>query len=218
MCEQHRDMLAETLAQIGSHYAQLRDCLEPGSVPDDGGEKRSGRRTDPPAPVRLDVLNLLDERARYDDGQRMSVLGVLIEWAERVREDRGLKRPTKTATFPPSSGPMDALRTVEYQVPMTVQSERELLVRHLDWICAQPWVADLWEALRRLDRALREAVGNPYPKPIGHCPVQDEDNTLCATPLYPNPGGDGVRCRGCGTAWSGTDLLRLRLILEAEAA
>lgn len=235
VCEQHRDMLAETLAgigewvKVGEQWVHLRDFLPPGGTPDDG-EKVHGRRTDPPAPIRLDVLNLLDSRSRDDNGNPSSVVGVLAGWAQQVRLERRLapemvERLIRQPDAP--DGPWHAYcdhdscadMRIFYSEPaeLTIDTERRLLARHLDWICAQYWVRDMWDQLRRLDRALREAVGDPYPRPIGVCPVP-VDKGVCGTPLYAQPSGDGVRCRGCGEQWTGIDLVRLHLILEAESA
>ena len=73
-------------------------------------------------------LDTVPTGGRFD-----GVFGVLAGWAQQVRLERGL-----TSDETP-----------------TVDTERRLLSRHLDWICAQYWVRDLWDQLRRLDRALR---------------------------------------------------------------
>jgi hypothetical protein len=103
-----------------------------------GGDGRSSARLHAPIPGREDTLNLIGPYARQsvtdaeDQVGPVPVLAVLESWCQVVTEERRLT-PVRTH----------------------VSSMTDLLLRHLGWICVQPWVADFELELRELMRAVR---------------------------------------------------------------
>jgi len=195
VCAHHRRWIADTIDDIVCTYALLPHFYEPGTAIDDGHQVK-GKRVDPPAPVRLDVVALLDVRthARHP-GDLIPVLGILEAWARLVREERQLRPCQRRAT---------------------VTSEAALLAAHADWIAAQPWVDDLARELRDVKGALHSAIGDHAPRPVGRCPVIHPDTGECQGALYQDRyGGMSVTCRKCGETWGETELRRLGLMTEA---
>lgn len=204
VCLRHLRLFRETLDDTVALYATLGMVAMPGAIPQVG--KRRTRMAEAPAPVRLEVLALRDPRSRAGldtsgvdrSGGLMSALAVLGGWAGMVREERKLSAP---------------------EGPATVTGEALTLIRHLDWICGQEWVDECWIEIRQLHAKLRQVHGEERPQSIGDCPVllgEGEDMAACKTPLFPPMYGDAVQCRGCGAVWSGTEVIRLGLILEAS--
>lgn len=192
VCRGHHHWLANTLDDITTSTALLPHFYEPGTAVDDGQQVR-GKRVDPPAPVRLDVVALLDRRtvSRFP-GDIVPVLAVLESWARMVREERDLEQPKTRAT---------------------VTGETALLIRHLPWIETQPWVDELAKELREVKSALHSAIGDHAPRPVGKCPVVDPDDGECGGNLYQDRyGGMSVSCRRCGSLWDEPELRRLGLM------
>ena len=195
VCPGHRRWLADTLDDIVITYALLPHFYEPGTAVDDGQQVR-GKRVDPPAPVRLDVVALLDRRTlAQHPGDLVPVLAVLEAWAALVRDERNLK----------------TCRTIS-----TVTREVGTLIAHLDWITAQAWVPDMAAELRDVKSALHSAIGDHAPRPVGTCPVVHPDTGECGGKLYQDRyGGMSVTCRRCGETWGETELRRLGLMQSA---
>lgn len=195
VCPGHARWLHSTLVDIVDSYALLPHFYEPGTAIDDGQQVR-GKRIDPPAPVRLDVVALLDRRtvARYP-GDIIPVLAVLESWARMVREERQIQAPKARAT---------------------VTTEASLLANHLPWISEQPWVDDLAKEIRDVKSALHSAIGDHAPRPVGSCPVVHPDAGECGGKLFQDRyGGMSVTCRKCGETWGETELRRLGLMQQA---
>ena len=193
LCRGHIVWLSDAIDDILVTCALLPAFLEPGSAVDDGRQVK-GKRVDPPAPVRLDVVALSDRRTQSRHaGDIYPVLAVLESWARLVREERKLQRP---------------------RFPATILSETSLLEGHLDWIVAQPWVDDLAAELRQAQGALHSAIGDHAPRPVGRCPVVHPDAGECGGPLFQDRyGGLSVSCRACGEVWGETELRRLGLMV-----
>jgi len=200
LCNRCEDNLRQWLRDIPDRYALLPLFVEHGTTEPDP-DKRSAKRTDAPAPMRLEVVDLLDERygrrwlgtEAADD--RRGVLGTLESWARMVREERNLPRPEGHAT---------------------VTGEAALLSRHLLWIVEQPWVDEFYDDIKAVNRNLRDAVGDHRVRPVGRCPVTSDEGT-CGGALMPTKVG-GVRCvSGCGTQWGYDDLRRLGLVIGEDA-
>jgi hypothetical protein len=195
VCQGHQHWLADSLDDIVCTYALLGDFFEPGTAVDDGHQVK-GKRVDPPAPVRLDVVALLDRRtiARYP-GDIVPVLAILEAWARLVREERNLQ-PCRRRT--------------------TVTSEAGTLLAHIDWITAQPWVNELAQEIREVKSALHSAIGDHAPRPVGTCPVVDPEIGECGGKLFQDRYGRmSVSCRRCGSIWNEDDLRRLGLMQTA---
>ena len=194
VCVGHHRWLIETIRDVVDTCALLPHFYEPGTAVDDGQQVK-GKRIDPPAPIRLDVVAILDPRtvARYP-GDLVPVLGILESWARMVREERDLEAPKAKAT---------------------VTSEACLLLNHLDWIIEQPWVDELAKEMRDVKSALHSAIGDHAPRPVGTCPVVHPDEEApCNGRLYQDRyGGMSVSCRRCGEVWGETELRRLGLVI-----
>lgn len=199
VCRRCEDRMLGWLEKIPEHYALLPAFLEPGSV-DANPESKTTKAANPPVPVRLEVLDLLDTRhgRRWQGTQpaddRRGVLGTLESWARLVREEKNITT---------SQG-------------CTVAYEAATLRRHLLWVCEQPWVTELYEDLKLLHRQLSDAVGDYRPKPVGVCQVVTEDGE-CQGALMPSRYAVGVHCGRCGASWSETDLERLGLVIGGRA-
>ena len=196
ICHGHMRWLTESIDDIVITYALLPHFYEPGTAIDDGHQVK-GKRVDPPAPVRLDVVALLDKRtvARYP-GDIVPVLAMLEAWATLVRDERNLE-PCRR--------------------PPTVTSEAGLLQAHIEWIITQPFVNDLADEIRQVKSALHSAIGDHAPRPVGTCPVVHPDQeSECGGKLYQDRyGGMSVTCRKCGETWGETELRRLGLMTQA---
>lgn len=157
-----------------------------------------------------------DDEADAGSDQVMSALGTLHSWARAVREDRHLATPDH----------------------ITVTGERDTLTRHLQWVCAQPWVDEFHDEIRRLAATLRHANGHRPERPITRCVVPTDDG-LCGGNIWvqeidtlawrvlpdrcerqPVTVHDGAAiCDTCGAAWtSPEDKARLKLMIEQTAA
>ena len=193
ICRHHRRWMGETIDDIVVTYALLPHFYEPGTAVDDGHQVK-GKRVDPPAPVRLDVVALLDKRTvSQHPGDLVPVLAILESWARMVREERRLQPCQRQAT---------------------VTSEAGLLAAHMDWISAQPWIDELARELRDVKSALHSAIGDHAPRPVGRCPIVHPDaDGACDGPLFQDRYGRmSVTCRRCGETWGETELRRLGLM------
>lgn len=195
VCRHHRRWMGETIDDIVITYALLPDFYEPGTAIDDGHQVK-GKRVDPPAPVRLDVVALLDRRTiAHNPGDLVPVLAILESWARLIREERQLQPCKRQAT---------------------VTSEAGTILAHLDWISAQPWIDELARELREVKAALHSAIGDHAPRPVGRCPVVHPDaEGACDGALYQDRyGGMSVTCRRCGEVWGEAELRRLGLMQQ----
>jgi hypothetical protein len=195
VCIGHTRWLKESIDDVVIAYALLPHFYEPGTAVDDGHQVK-GKRVDPPAPVRLDVVALLDRRtiARHP-GDIVPVLAILEAWARLVREERKVQPCQRRAT---------------------VTSEAGTLLGHLDWIICQPWVDELAREIREVKSALHSAIGDHAPRPVGTCPVIHPETGECGGKLYQDRyGGMSVTCRKCGETWGETELRRLGLMTQA---
>jgi len=198
LCTHCEDRLHIWLRTIPDHYALLPTFLEHGTT-DRNPESKTSKAPDPPAPMRLDIIDLLDTRlGRIWNGtapahDRRGVIGTLRAHAERVIDERHLTTPT----------------------PETVYAACALLDRHRLWIAEQDWIAELYTETKQLNRTLADAVGEYRRPPVGHCHIDTDDNGgRCNGNLHANTYG-GVRCARCHATWDATHLRQLGL---AQAA
>jgi len=194
-CVGHSRWLAETLEDIVETCALLPEFLEPGTAVDDGRQVR-GKRVDPPAPVRLDVVALGDRRTVHRHaGDILPVLAILESWARMIREEREITARTTVAT---------------------ILGESTFLVAQVSWVIAQPWVDEFATELREVKSSLHSAIGDHAPRPVGRCPVVHPETGECSGPLYQDRYGRlSVTCRQCGETWGETELRRLGLVIGA---
>lgn len=192
ICHGHYRWFTETLLDIQTTTALLPYFLEPGSTPETN-ETRHRRGIDPAAPIRLEVVALLDKRthARTPD-DLTPVLAVLTAWAQLIRENRNLRKPGK---------------------PDTITSTTDTIHRNLDWLATQEFITDLAHELRQIKTALHSAIGDHAPRPVGTCPVVHPDTGECGGKLYQDRYGRmSVSCTQCGEVWGETELRRLGLM------
>ena len=190
------------------------------------------------SPVNLDVLVLTDRRIAWltdDDVDDLvdelgrdplrPALEVLAWWAALVREARGLEQPRRRLpvdrwSLPP--GPVCAacrhVSCVARRVPPgpglmvpavpTVEVERLLLTRHLEWCCRQAWAPAMWRSVRQLWAALKVARGDEAGRPVATCrrrpTLLDE---ACGGPVWSERGVGW--CGRCSHVWTGRELLEL---------
>lgn len=196
ICRHCEDNLHDWLTQIPDLYALLPTFATPGTV-DKNPESKATKRAEAPAPVRLEVLDLLDTRlGRIWNGlapahDRRGVLGTLLTHAENLTDTRPLSKPPAP----------------------NVTAICALLDRHRLWLAEQDWIKYLYDDTKQIHRQLSDATGDYRRPPVGHCHVERPEGR-CNGPLFANKSG-GVRCAKCGAIWDADHLRQLGL---AQAA
>jgi hypothetical protein len=198
ICRSCDNRLHGWLADIPDNYALLPRFLEHGTT-ERNPESVATKRAFAPAPMRLEIIDLLDTRlGRIWNGtapasDRRGTIGTLQAHVEHLATDRNLTN-------------------IPY--PLTVVGACKLLQRHRIWLIRQDWIEDLYAELKTLHRQLSDAVGDYRRPPVGHCHVEHNAGT-CGGLLFANTYG-GVRCAKCGAVWD-ADHLRLLGIAQAES-
>lgn len=225
LCPRCGARLDKWLRGIPDNYALLPHVADHGTVAADPGTKAT-KRPDPPAPMRLEVTDLLDTR----DGR--GVLGVVHSWAELVRDQRHDTRPCTCDHARPShtDNRCSAIGCPcrDYTpVTATVTRECAYLITNLAWCTGQEFAGDLYSEIKQLARTLDDTVGEYRPKPVGSChafitgelgelddpqPVQ----VLCGGALVMEKESRSVKCLRCGQRHEANEQLRaLGLIVGA---
>jgi hypothetical protein len=210
LCASCRKRLDKWLRALPEAFGLLLWVKDHGTVPSDPGTKTT-KRPDPPAPMRLEVVDLLDTRSER------GVLGVVHSWAEMVRDHRHDTRPCTCSHARPSHThhcsaigcPCHEYRPVD----ATVTRETAYLITNLPWCTQQDFAGDLYDEIRILSRTLNDTVGEYRPKPVGKCAVLRDvpDSTvqvLCGGALVMDREGTGVHCLQCGTRHEANHELR----------
>lgn len=185
------------------------------------------------------ILSDRDEFDPHAERQLSSALAVLHDLAEQVREGRSLARPTirvteampRTRCTVPLHPSCHGMRIVRHvPAPYTLQSERDLLTRHLEWVAAQPWVDEARDELRELRNDLLRITHNEDDEPLtGYC-FRLVDGQECRGRLWPaepkHSSGyrdngpyryQAVECeRNTKHRWEGHELPYLALVLEQQ--
>lgn len=208
LCRDCTKRLAKWLNGLPDTFGLLLWVRHHGSVPADPGSMHT-KRPDPPAPMRLEVVDLLDQRTGR------GVLDIVHSWADAVRDERRL--PARcvcghmqlghiTSTSLPwcSASMCDC---TEYRPGRpTVTGECHLLAANLPWVVQQPWAGDMYDELQTLHRILADAVGDIRQQPItggrhgAGCVAEAPDGGVCGGPLFQAGTGAStkVRCGRCG--------------------
>jgi hypothetical protein len=197
LCPKCTTRLDKWLRAIPDNFGRLLWVKDHGTVPTDPGTKHT-KRPDAPAPMRLEVIDLLDIRAER------GVLGIVHSWAYLVRDRRHLDPPER----------------------VTVAGECSLLMGHLAWCASQDWAGDLYDEIRVLARTLNDTVGEYRPKPVGTCAALRDvpDSTVqvpCGGALVmdkvdPDSDDRGVHCLRCDNKIKANEGLReLGLIVDS---
>lgn len=223
LCPRCGARLDKWLRAIPDTYALLPSVVEHGTVPSDPGTKHT-KRPDPPAPMRLEVTDLLDVRPGR------GVLGVVHSWAELVRDQRHDTRPCLCGHARPSHTDnrcsMIGCHCRDYTpVTATVTRECAYLITNLAWCTGQHFAGDLYAEIKQLARAIDDTVGEYRPKPVGSCarvvdrvfPTQtDHVDVLCGGALVMEKESRSVKCLRCGSRHEANEGLRaLGLIVGA---
>lgn len=223
LCTKCGDRLDKWLRTIPDHYTLLPAVIEHGTVPSDPGTKHT-KRPDPPAPMRLEVIDLLDTRPGY------GVLSVLHSWVELVRDQRHDARPCICDHARPSHNQHKCTalacgcRTYR-PIDATVTRECAYLITNLAWCLGQDYARDLYDEIRVLARTLSDTVGEYRPKPVGRCAALiDLPDTatapsilqgVCGGALVMDREGTGVHCLKCPARYEASlELRALGLIVD----
>ena len=193
LCPGHHQWITHTLEDITQTTALLPYFIEPGSTPNTN-ETQHRRGIDPAAPIRLEIVALLDRRTTTRTPDDLTpVLAILTAWAELIRDTHKLTKPP---------------------TPDTITSTTNLIHTHLPWLTTQEFITDLAHELRQIKTALHSAIGDHAPRPVGTCPVIHPDTEgECGGKLYQDRyGGMSVTCKTCGMTWHEDDLRRLGLM------
>jgi len=217
LCPRCGKRLDGWLRGIPESFALLPAVVDHGTVPVDPGTKHT-KRPDPPAPMRLEVIDLLDDR----DGR--GVLAVVHSWAELVRDHRHDSRPCQCGhAMPGHTGSCSAqgCGCQSYRpVDATVARECAYLITNLPWASGNEWIVDLYDEIRILARTLSDTVGEYRPKPVGRCAaLQDIEGStvqgVCGGALVMDREGTGVHCIKCPAHYEASVELRaLGLIVD----
>lgn len=213
------------LRDIPDLFGLLLWVKDRGTVPGNP-ENAQTKQPDAPAPMRLEVVDLLDVRPGF------GALAILHGWAEAIRDERKLPRrcdclharPTHGQGRGADKGHCTAAGcgcTAFHETQPTVSGECGLLIGHLAWCAQQEWAGDFHREIKDLARVLADTVGDYRVRPIGKCaawidrpgaPLQ----VLCGGALVMDRDKQGVVCLGCGKDYTADDGLReLGLIVGA---
>lgn len=199
ICGRCENDLDTWLDHIADNYGRLPGFILHGTT-ERNPDSKTTKRAEAAAPMRLEVIDLLDERlGRKWQGltpttDRRGVVGTLQAHAEAVQDGRNL-----TA-----------------DLPATVTGYVAFLRRHLLWIAEQDWVTDFTTEIKALHRSVSEAAGIYRRPPVGHCHVAtDDDGAVCGGPLFASNYG-GVHCARCSATWDADHLRQLGLA-QAQA-
>lgn len=243
LCKPCVERLSKWLKAIPDTYALLDEVRDHGTVPSDPGTKQT-KRPDAPAPMRLEVDDLLDDRRGYqhdDDGtpllsdNRRGILGVVHSWAELVRDQRRLPRRCTCGHMALGHQPTGAVRCTAKKCtchgytphPPSVTEECHLLAANLPWATGQDFAGELYEEIRQLNRTLTDTIGDYRARPVGRCAalkdleigdVNDPATVqvLCGGALVLDEDKTGVKCLRCGeTIQADKGLRELGLIVGA---
>lgn len=219
-CESHRDRLYDELRGILDTVARI--AIRPAATGTPGGG-RSGTLASQRSLLDLESLALAGPIAPgeittsdgWDEHHPVAVVG---SWARLVREER--------AITPPAG-------------PASLTTDVDLLIRQLDWCCAQPWIDDMAAELGDSFARVRRADPDRHrPGDEGRCPIvgdgpagtcggrlQRDRGTVpwlvradrCERVAVDAPAGP-IRCQRCGATWATeSDEARLR-VMRADVA
>lgn len=199
LCRRCEDNIHTWLTKIPDLYTLLPGYTLPGTT-DKNPDSKATKKAQLAAPIRLDVIDLLDNRkGRIWNGtapahDRRGVAGTLQVHVDRLREERHLTTPHDDTN---------------------ITAACALLDRHRLWIAEQDWATYLHDDLKQTHRELSDATGDYRRPPVGRCHVIPEDGDRCGGPLFANTYG-GVHCPKCGATWDANHLRQLGLA-QAEA-
>lgn len=210
LCANCTDRLHTWLYEIPDRYATIPSYIDPATGRDpDPNQTQHIKRTNAPIPVRLDVIDLLDtRRGRKWQGlvpttDRRGTLGTLLPIGNTIRERHG------------SQPKLDS----------TVVAEADHIRKNINALAHIDYVDELYTEIRKLHRALGEAIGiHPHP-PVATCTIVDPERELaegeppeCGGPIFPARNSAGAYCARCHTEWKPDELAHLGAILKVDAS
>ncbi|GAA3510131.1 hypothetical protein GCM10022234_00420 [Aeromicrobium panaciterrae] len=175
LCDNCIRRLDKYIDNIRKNYPRLVAHLMPGSVEKDPESKQT-KKPVAPLPVRVEVIDLADER-HYLIGGSLPIenvrgaVGVIQRWAMTVRTQRRFTTRPKR---------------------YTIASELAVLERSWEWVLQQPWTPALMKDMRKLNSELSNAVGLYRFRPTAWCPTvlqpgdagnESTEPVLCEGPL-----------------------------------
>jgi hypothetical protein len=192
LCAACTTHLHQQLQRLPDLHTALAAWLPPGSRRPELGRAPGG--SEAPLPVRETVLDL-----RGPGG----IVGILEDWQTALHADRGFTPPA------PTGG-----------IPARIRRAAQALQANLTWVSIE-WAAatDLARDIRTLEiRCL--AIINPRDRsiPIGKCPTEDTDGTICGATIRVPAGTTDVYCRECGTRFPPEAWLNLRRWMDVDRA
>jgi hypothetical protein len=200
LCEPCCDRLWKALDRLPDHYVRLHVAILPGSV-ERNPETKATKRVNAPAPLRIDPIDLSDERHYLIGGSLpldrvRGVVGVLQKWANLIRVQQG----SETTAHP------------------TMTSEVARLTASFNFLMRQPYAANAYKEIMAEHRKVRDAIGIYRGRPVGKCPVvvTDDEQTVgevCGGALFPM--SLGVKCVRCNAVWDSERLAHLGEMLGA---
>lgn len=193
LCTRCEARLHDWLTKIPESFALVPMFLEHGTT-EGNPESKATKKADAPAPMRLDVIDILDTRLGRKwlgtevSEDRRGPTGTLIAWATLIADERTL----------PSH-------------PDTITGCCQLIDRHRLWAAEQDWIDELYNDVKTINRTLSDAIGDYRKKPVGHCHVIPEGaQKPCGGPLFASTYG-GVTCARCRATWDAGHLRQLGL-------
>lgn len=210
LCDTCIDRLNTWLYEIPDRYATVPTFIDPNTGRDpDPNQTKHIKRTNAPVPIRLDVVDLLDtRRGRKWQGlvpttDRRGTLGTLLAIGNEIRELRGTKP----------------------RLDSTVVEEADHIRKNIHALATIDYIPDLYDEIKKLHRALGEAIGiHPQP-PVATCTIVDPNRELaedeppeCGGPIFPARNSGGAYCARCHTEWKPDELAHLGAILKVDAS
>jgi hypothetical protein len=189
LCAACTGRLRERLTRLPGLYTALAAWLAPaGRRPELGGSPAA----EAPMPLRQEVLDL-----RGPGG----IVGILEDWRAAIHDARGFAPPVPAGS-----------------IGARVDRAAQAIWQHSTWASLE-WdqAGALATEIARLEaRAL--AVINPRDPstPIGACPADLGDGTVCGATIRVPAGTQDVHCRGCGTTYPPESWLNLRKWMDAD--
>lgn len=194
ICEECCDRLWKALDNLADYYVRLGAAILPGSV-DRNPETKATKRVHAPAPLRIDPVDLSDERHILLGGSLpvenvRGVVGVLQKWANLIRIQMG---------SPTLANP-------------TLTTELRRLTGSFDYLVRQPYAPSAYKAIMSTQRKVKDAIGIYRGRPVGKCPVvvtddEAEEGQVCGGALFPV--AEGVKCVACNSVWGSERLAHL---------
>jgi hypothetical protein len=185
-CTRH---LGQTLNRMPHLHQALAAWLAPGSRSPEHGTTRA---VDAPLPVREHVLSL-----RGPGG----IVGILEDWQQAIHAERGFTTPTRAG-----------------DIPARIGRAAQSIQQNLTWI-SLTWEqgADLAREIRQAENQALAVIDPPeHTVPLGPCPAETTDGTICGSPLRVPPGATELRCRTCGHVWPPSTWLSMRAWMDYD--